>query len=520
MIIAVYNALPYLDKCLDSLVGQSIGLGRLEIIAVDDGSTDGSGDRLDRLGRQHPQSVKVIHQANSGGPAVPSNRGLDIATGRYVFFIGADDYLGPQALARMVAAADKFDSDVVAGRMVGVNGRYVSKDIFSQTQVDVDLYHSSLPFAVSNTKLFRRELLEQHGIRYLENLSFGSDQPFTVAACVHAKRITVLADYDYYYAITRKSRSNITFRVTHEERLRCTAEIMAANARTLEPGPQRDAVIYRNFASEIWKLLQADFRKLDRDTQEQVCAGIAKLAEQYYTDWIASRLDVRRRVRITLAQHGLIEELVAVIRADGSKIGRPVVEENGNLYAAYDCFRDERLALPDSVFFITDDPAEMVAYQLRISSVKWVRSSGKAPVLTLRAMAPADLLNGVKINVHAGTVPGNVTVEQSDNGLAVLRAGIPLDRMAAVCRSVGDRFIVNIRVDRGTATCDIPLPVPGKIGKPEAHQRRGFRFFHAVPVRTRDAQLGIDLLPIEMSQVIAKARAKARRKLKSVLRSS
>src|SRR5262249_23450504 len=152
------------------------------------------------------------------------------------------DYLGREALERLVAAADEHGSDVVAGRMVGVNGRFVPQDIFAATAIDVDLYNSALPFAVSNTKLFRRSVLEDHGIRYPENLRFGSDQPFTVSACVHARRITVLADYDYYYAVTRSNEQNITFRSTHEERLACTAVIMQATADLIEPGPRRDAV--------------------------------------------------------------------------------------------------------------------------------------------------------------------------------------------------------------------------------------------------------------------------------------
>src|SRR5262245_46057680 len=145
--------MPYLTRCLNSLLEQTIGRDRLEIVAVDDGSTDGSGNELDRLARLYPDTVKVLHQANSGGPAAPSNRGLEVARGRYVFFIGSDDYLGPEALERLVAAGDEYDADVIAGRMVGVGGRYVPQTIFTETNTDVDLYNSELPFAMSKPKL-------------------------------------------------------------------------------------------------------------------------------------------------------------------------------------------------------------------------------------------------------------------------------------------------------------------------------------------------------------------------------
>ncbi len=236
VIVAVYNTMPYLRRCLGSLVRQSLGLSRLEVIAVDDGSTDGSGAELDRFVRRFPDVFTVIHQANSGGPAAPSNRALGLATGRYVFFLGADDYLGRQALARLVAAADGYGSDVVAGRMVGCNGRFVPTAIFARTDPDVDLYTSALPFAMSNTKLFRRSLLDTHHIRFPEDLPFGSDQPFTVAACVHARKISVLADYDYYFAVRRHNATNITYRSSHQQRLACTTAIMANTATLLPEG--------------------------------------------------------------------------------------------------------------------------------------------------------------------------------------------------------------------------------------------------------------------------------------------
>ncbi|HEX6873954.1 MAG TPA: glycosyltransferase, partial [Micromonosporaceae bacterium] len=210
VVVAVYNTMPYLTACLSSLVQQSIGRERLEIIAVDDGSTDGSGRELDRFALSYPDTVRVIHQRNSGGPAEPSNRGLDLARGRYVFFVGADDYLGREALQRLVDAADRYGSDVVLGRLVGVHSRYVHQEIFARSQAEIGLFDSALPFALSNTKLFRRDLIERHKLRFPEHMPVLSDQPFTLEACLRASRISVLADYDYYYAVRRLNSSNIT----------------------------------------------------------------------------------------------------------------------------------------------------------------------------------------------------------------------------------------------------------------------------------------------------------------------
>jgi poly(ribitol-phosphate) beta-N-acetylglucosaminyltransferase len=122
VIVPVWNVEPYLVQCLDSVVGQTLGLERIELVAIDDGSTDGSGRILDEYAARFPQVV-VIHEPNSGGPGRPRNLGIDRATGTYVFFLDADDYLGTEALERLVAMAERNESDIVLGKLVGVEGR-------------------------------------------------------------------------------------------------------------------------------------------------------------------------------------------------------------------------------------------------------------------------------------------------------------------------------------------------------------------------------------------------------------
>ena len=150
VIVAVYNTMPYLTTCLESVFGQTIGVERLEVVAVDDGSTDDSGAELSRWAERHPGSMTVLTQANSGGPAGPSNRALDLARGRYVFFLGADDYLGAEALQRLVDTADELSADVVLGRLVGTGGRNVNQAVYQGgNRDDITLVNSALPWALS-----------------------------------------------------------------------------------------------------------------------------------------------------------------------------------------------------------------------------------------------------------------------------------------------------------------------------------------------------------------------------------
>jgi poly(ribitol-phosphate) beta-N-acetylglucosaminyltransferase len=509
VILAVYNVMPYLTRCLDSLVGQSIGRERMEIVAVDDGSTDGSGAELDRYARRFPGVVKVLHQANSGGPAAPSNHGLDVATGRYVFFIGADDFLGPDALRRMVAAADEYGSDVVVAKMAGVNSRWVPKDIFASTQIDVDLFDSPLPFALSNTKLFRRELVERHHLRYPEDLPVGSDQPFTLEACVRAKRITVLADYEYYYAVRRHSAGNITYRSSHELQLECTERLMAFTATLLEPGPRRDAINYRHLHTELCRLLRPDFLALDRDTQERVVAGAGRLVKEYLTDQLSARLDVSRRLRLHLAAAGRTDELIEVIRQNAAPRKPPPVVDGGRVYIAYRGFRDPALGLPDSWFFVTDDPDEALAHQLSVTSLAWRRRAGATGLAVVAGgSVAAERLAATPISLSAGVVmTGTVARDTS------LYAWLPAAGMIEASTGRGDRLPVKIHPETLGSSRGVRLRNDRGLTTGRRLTWHDGRPYMVVARVDADGMLVVDVVPVSVGQVMGRLRRTISRRI-------
>ncbi len=509
VIVAVYNTMPYLRRCLGSLVRQSLGLSRLEVIAVDDGSTDGSGAELDRFVRRFPDVFTVIHQANSGGPAAPSNRALGLASGRYVFFLGADDYLGRQALARLVAAADGYGSDVVAGRMVGCNGRFVPTAIFARTDPDVDLYTSTLPFAMSNTKLFRRSLLDTHHIRFPEDLPFGSDQPFTVAACVHARKISVLADYDYYYAVRRHNATNITYRSSHQQRLACTTAIMANTATLLPEGPRRDAILHRSFASELSKLTRPDFLTLDRPTQHHITDGIADLANQYLTEAIATRLDVNRRLRLRLAQHHHLDHLLTLIGHNANHQPPPLTLDHHphgqRLYATYPGFRQSP-AFPDDWYLITDSPTHTIAHHLALTDLTWRRQQGRT-TLTVSALSPFPPATVAAADLHfvAGRTRTPVTVRVHPGG-STIQARLSVRDLVAHRPRWADSLDAYIVSGSGGVTSPVPIRMPRTVIGRERLTFAGPTAYVIRPSRRTDGELAIDAIPVTLRRLARRIR--------------
>ncbi len=109
VIVPVYNVFPYLREALDSVIGQTYK--KLEIIIVDDGSSDGSGESCDEYSRD--PRVQVIHQENKGLSGA-RNTGLDRATGEYVAFLDSDDAFHPEMIQRLLEIVYKYGADLVA----------------------------------------------------------------------------------------------------------------------------------------------------------------------------------------------------------------------------------------------------------------------------------------------------------------------------------------------------------------------------------------------------------------------
>ncbi|GGL08754.1 glycosyltransferase family 2 protein [Mangrovihabitans endophyticus] len=509
VVVAVFNTMPYLSQCLDSVLGQSLGADRLEIVAVDDGSTDGSAAELDRYAERHPGTVTVIHQANSGGPAAPSNRALEVARGRYVFFLGADDYLGDQALERLVRVADERDADIVLGKLVGVGGRGVNQAVYARDRDDLTLVNSALPWALSNTKLFRRSLIEEHHLRFPEELRSGSDQPFTLRAVAAARRIAVRGeDYDFYYAVRRTDASNITYRTSLSGFVHSTAVIMDTAADVITDPEALARVHRRHFTWELGKLLGERFLDADAEEQRLVQDGVRKLAEQYLTEPMRASLDVQRRIPLSVAQFGSLDDLRAVVRhylRDGLS---PMVADGQRCYAALPGFRDPDRGFAQAWFDITALVRKRIGPP-ELNAITTERAADGRPVLVVSVRSPIPELGAVSVappQMTAGPARAALHLAEADGE----RAG-----------GVGPGTDVRAEFDpRGLAVADGPqrirfvhttlgtehvqdLPGPARVTGAGLRFRRGVRYFTVRARRDRQGRLMLVVTPITPRRLVA-----------------
>ncbi|MFD4861281.1 glycosyltransferase family 2 protein [Streptomyces atratus] len=354
VVVGAYEAMPYLVRCLESVEAQTLGANRIEIVAVDDGSTDGTGEYLEQFAARSQVPTRVIRQKNSGGPSGPRNVGLGMARGRYVFFLDADDYFGDEALERMVAMGDRAGTDVVLGKVVGVN-RGAPKSMWRATKERVDVYNSKVIYTLSAQKLFRRELLERLSLRFDENLKTGEDALFTMEAYLRGAGISVISDYVCYYLVGRDDGKHVTKSGTYEWRFDSMRAMMALIHRIEPAGPKRDFLMIRPFTVGMLQQFGPVVLKDSEDVRRHKMELAAPLMEEYWNDGVARLIKVGERLRLACVAQGRMDLLIDVLRYLRAKTVPDVVSsrKGDKLYLAYPHFRDRSAGLADSNYEVT-----------------------------------------------------------------------------------------------------------------------------------------------------------------------
>lgn len=211
VIIPVYNIQQHLRECLDSVLGQSYP--RLQVICVDDGSTDESPAILAEYAQKDPR-VQVIRQQNAG-PGAARNTGLKAATGEYVIFLDSDDWFEPDFLEQMVDTAQREGADVAICRAVEFDTNS-GRELPSEWMMKKQYLPGKLAFAPQEMadhlfqftygmpwdKFYRRELLTSSGIRY-PALKNSEDLAFVYPTLLAATRIAVVDEVLIHHRINR-----------------------------------------------------------------------------------------------------------------------------------------------------------------------------------------------------------------------------------------------------------------------------------------------------------------------------
>lgn len=200
VIVPVYNVEKYLSKCIDSIINQS--LTDIEIILVNDGSTDGSGLICDKYALKDSR-IKVLHKSN-GGLSDARNKGIEVATGEYIGFIDSDDWISKNMFEKLYNISKINNADIVQSNYIESYNEDISIDknineeisIYSPMEMLEQLYtEKSIKTVVVWNKLYRRELFKD--IRFPKGKIH--EDEFTTYKLIHKSRTVADINLPLYY---------------------------------------------------------------------------------------------------------------------------------------------------------------------------------------------------------------------------------------------------------------------------------------------------------------------------------
>ena len=250
VIVPVFNVAGYLPQCVDSILSQDYG--NLEVILIDDGSTDGSGQICDRYAALDSR-VRVIHQKN-GGAAAAKNAGLRLATGEYLAFADSDDYLEPGAYGFLMKVLLENGADAVQGSFREVFRNRAEEQRISEEILEGYDYLLRFPkdfsCALLWNKLYRRALFD--GVFFEEGHKI-DDEYFTYQGFLQPRKVVRMDRVVYNY---RKRASSVMSSPESAERLvlDCLDSAAKRRQRILDTLPQLREPFDENYLDVIWYL--------------------------------------------------------------------------------------------------------------------------------------------------------------------------------------------------------------------------------------------------------------------------
>ncbi|MFC4618505.1 glycosyltransferase family 2 protein [Camelliibacillus cellulosilyticus] len=203
---------------MDSVLNQSFGIDNIEYIIVDDCSTDSTKEIIEQYAINHRNICFVSLNENTGSPGLPRNIGIELASGKYILFLDADDWLDHNGIEILYNILEESNDDYVVGKTIKVEtkgqsviGEFASvmeRRSISPFDVPHFFYHMGPP-----SKMMKLSLLKEHNIRFPE-MKFAEDKLFFYDLFFHVNSVSTTTQPIYYVNRTDENPSSLT-RVTN-----------------------------------------------------------------------------------------------------------------------------------------------------------------------------------------------------------------------------------------------------------------------------------------------------------------
>jgi CDP-glycerol glycerophosphotransferase len=351
VVVPIYNVETYLEPCLRSIAAQTFG--DLEVIMVDDGSTDGSG-RIAEAFASGDERFRLVRQAN-GGLSAARNTGIEEAGGEFLAFADSDDVLPADAYERLLGALDDTGSDFATGNVHRLEGAATMQAPFlartfarTRLRTHVTRFRPLLADRTAWNKLYRRSFWDRHGHRFPEGRLY-EDIPVMLPLHFQARSVDVIADPVYYWRV--RAQSITQRRLERRALLDRLAAIEEVRDHLARHGPRRGLRWYEQSAVaddlrlylDLLDEADDDYRALFLERAGAFARRAGRSAQR--------KLPAIDRLKWHLVLERRLPELLEVLRFQKHDLpGTPPVRIRGRWYGDYPFRDDPELRIPRRVY--------------------------------------------------------------------------------------------------------------------------------------------------------------------------
>ena len=421
VVVIGYNDRKNLPKAIRSVLGQS--LRNLEVLVVDDCSTDDSVQLAEEIAREDSRVSVVRLPENSGGCSRPRNVGIERARAPYVMFLDSDDVYERHACKNLLLAAERTGADVVSGKVVRIHlaknrESPWAKKLFTGRAVYRGVRENPLLFfdPLSTNKIYRREFLDRNDIRFPEGVHY-EDSLFSTEVYCQAETIAVIPNVVYYWRVVadaEEAEASITQRRYEFENFRDRIAVHRMMDDFLREHGSADLKVHKDFKfiRHDLKLYLSDLPERDDDYQRKFMQLAADYLATVSEETLAMVLPVER-VCVHLIRRLDVAGTLSTVDylRFGFKLSTDLVERDGRVYwsGKYLDTPEDRAAMDVTEMGFHRLPFERLALHNLITSVRLRRSvlhiEGRVviPLARIRPDDDLELFLNVKSRAGGGT---------------------------------------------------------------------------------------------------------------------
>ena len=322
VIIPCYNVEAYLEECLESVMNQTIGLAQLEVILVDDASTDSTGKILANYEKRYPDNIMVVLCDENGRQGKARNIGLSYASGDYICFVDSDDIIHRDMLRLLVTLSEECDADLIRFRRCFNRDELEPQDRIEVGIADGGVYtcdsqekrkplflNETLLNCSCTTEFYRRDLLDLAGVSFAEVECY-EEALFTVPLRCYVKRVAILKKNLYY---SRTNEQGVMYRAMKKpETIMDHVRVQYLTYERLKSEPlyglmkeEMDCWFLRGFFCKTFDIFAEQQTDMPENLFAFLCETVRREAPEYRN--MALRLSEAEQRLIVLIDHEPME---------------------------------------------------------------------------------------------------------------------------------------------------------------------------------------------------------------------